>query len=239
MGKSFDRHGRRGEREDPHGISAHPPGSPRRLAAQLRAGIHPPDQEFDKHLPAELRAHSSIHWTPLAAASRAASWFEKVGVRTVVDIGSGVGKFCIAGALAGSCRYLGIEQRPYLVVAARRLANLFAVDHMVHFVEGRLGEIEVPAADAYYFYNPFGENLLDEDGRIDPEVELGVERRQQDLEHAEQLLQRATAGTYVLTYHGIGKEMPSDYQEVRFVRSSRGVLRLWRKGVPAPSDYRQ
>ena len=45
-----------------------------------------------------------------------------VDVQSVVDIGSGAGKFCVAAALGSGCRFTGLEQRPRLVAAARTLA---------------------------------------------------------------------------------------------------------------------
>lgn len=211
------------------------PGSPEHLALQLRAGIHPPDHVFDRHLPAELRAHSGVHWTPLAVAVRAARWLESAGVRSVVDVGSGAGKFCVAAALAGTMKYLGLEQRPRLVTAARRLATVFRVEDRVEFQCALLGRDSVPVADAYYFYNPLGENLLGEN-LIDTEVELSEERFYRDRELLEDLLVNAADGTYVVTFHGLGGLMPSSYSEIRAERRSRGVLRLWRKDEASLAD---
>src|SRR5688572_31833715 len=89
----------------------------RNVARALRAGRCPMDCAFDRFLPADLRRVSDEHWTPLVAALRAAQWLDEAGVRTVVDIGSGAGKFCVAAALAGHCRFKGLEHRRRLVRA--------------------------------------------------------------------------------------------------------------------------
>ena len=68
-----------------------------RLAAVMRTGSCPNDQSFDRFLPEPLRLVSPEYWTPLAVVKRAVDWLEDVGIRTVVDIGSGAGKFCAAG----------------------------------------------------------------------------------------------------------------------------------------------
>jgi hypothetical protein len=65
-----------------------------RLAAMMRTGSCPNDQSFDRFLPEPLRLVSPEYWTPLAVVKRAADWLEAVRIRTVVDIGSGAGKFC-------------------------------------------------------------------------------------------------------------------------------------------------
>src|SRR4051812_18571180 len=77
--------------------------NPAQVAEALGAGMRLTDASFDQFLFDPLRALSSQHWTPLAVAARAAEWFEQRNIRTVVDIGSGAGKFCVAAALAGHC----------------------------------------------------------------------------------------------------------------------------------------
>lgn len=175
---------------------------------------------------------SSQYWTPLLVAVQAARWFHEIGVRSVVDIGSGAGKFCVVAHLAGGLRCTGIERRHRLVDAARELALLFEAEDEVQFLHGELGETALPEADAYYMYNPFGENLFGPDERLDDDVELGHERYLRDLRAAELLLQRAPAGTHLLTYNGFGGEVPSSYRSVRVDRASGNALHLWRKVEP-------
>jgi predicted RNA methylase len=176
-----------------------------------------------------LRVVSGQYWTPLVVAARAAAWFEDVEVRTVVDIGSGAGKFCVAAALAGRCHFTGMEQRTRLVDASRTLSQLFGVEDQVCFVEGTLGESAVPEADAYYLYNPFGENLFASLDHLDEEVELGEARYDRDIAAVEELLRQARVGTCVLTYNGFGGQIPPTYRELRVDYELPSVLRLWRK----------
>lgn len=203
--------------------------SAEQIAAALRRRMCPKDRAFDYHLPAELRVVSGQFWTPLAVALRTAEWIDDLAVQSVVDIGSGAGKFCVAAGLAARCRFIGIEHRPRLVAAARSLARAFEVDHRVTFVEGALGEIQTPPADVYYLYNPFGENLYGLDGHLDQKVELSEERYYRDIAAVESLLQRAPVGTHVVTYNGFGGNLPEGYCEVRTDYSLPSVLRLSRK----------
>jgi len=203
-----------------------------RIAADLADGRLPRDATFDGHLPLEARALSSRHWTPLAVAMRAAEWFDEFRIRTVLDVGSGAGKFCVAAALAGHSHFSGLEQRGRLVTCARSLAFSFGVQQRVHFLHGALGGVRLPAVDAYYFYNPFEENLLAPASQIDGEVELSAERYARDLRAVRELLSAARAGSYVLTYNGLGGKLPASYQPVRIDRELPNVLRLWRKAVP-------
>jgi len=200
-----------------------------RVAELLRARRPLPDDHFDRFLPQQLRLASATYWTPLEVVARAAAWLDDAGIRSVVDIGSGAGKFCVAGALAGKCRFTGLEQRPRLVVAGRHLARQFGVQDRVQFVHGVFGEVPTPPAEAYYFFNSFGENLFEQDDRLDDEAELSGERYQRDIELAVAFLRSAPIGTYVLTYNGFGGRLPRDYEELRIDRQLPNTLRLSRK----------
>jgi SAM-dependent methyltransferase len=203
------------------------------VAAALRTGQCPADRAFDCFLPDELRTVSGQYWTPLAVAKRAADWFDDLQVRTVVDIGSGAGKFCVATALAGDCRFIGVEQRSRLVAAARTLARVFDVDERVRFVHGAVGEVVMPAADAYYLYNPFGVYFFGPPEHDDGDVAFTETRRSRDVAAVEDLLRGARLGTCVLTYNGFGGLMPAGYERIRVDLNMPGELCLWRR-EPAP-----
>jgi hypothetical protein len=218
------------------GIATQP--SPQEIAEALRARICPPEQAFDALLPSPLRALSRTYWTPLPAIVRAAEWFEEFGVRSVVDIGSGAGKFCVAAALASDCRYTGLEQRPGLLAAARELARLFGIEDRVDFVEGVFGRQPPPPADAYYLYNPFGESLITPEKRIPEPVQLGDARYLGEVAAMEDFLEAAPPGTYLLTYNGFGGHPPAGYRQLHSDRELPNPLRLWRKEVEPPQRRR-
>jgi SAM-dependent methyltransferase len=203
--------------------------SPQRIAQALREGTHFNDRAFDSHLPADLRAASRVYWTPLYVARRAADWLTPLGVQTIVDVGSGAGKFCVAAAIAGGFKLTGLEQRPRLVSAARNLAQVFGVESLVTFIEGAVGDAPMPSAHAYYFYNPFGENLFCAQDQLDSDVELGSARHHRDVSTIEAQLLDAPLGTYVLTYNGFGGLMPSCYREVHRDNRLPNTLQLSQK----------
>jgi SAM-dependent methyltransferase len=203
--------------------------SARWVAEAVRKGICPNERAFDQFLPRELRIVSGQHWTPLFVALRVAKWLDQVGAKTVVDIGSGAGKFCVATALATRCDFTGLEQRPRFVEAARALAQKFGVDDRVRFVERTLSQHAIPAADAYYLYNPFGENLFGPDEHLDAEVELSEDRYLRDVALAEAFFDQARVGTYVIKYNGFGGRMPSSYEEILVDRELPNLLRMWQK----------
>ena len=204
------------------------------VAEALRSGSCPADRFIDQFLPDDLRVVSGQYWTPLAVAKRAAEWLDDLGVRTVVDIGSGAGKFCVAASLVGHARYTGLEQRRSLVASARSLATVFDVRDRVSFVHGALGAMATPSADAYYLYNPFGQYFFRSHHDVDPGVEFNATRHAHDVAAVEQLLRRAPTGTYVLTYNGFGGRVPAGYRQIRIDRKLPSDLRLWRKESRPP-----
>ncbi|HET6335452.1 MAG TPA: methyltransferase domain-containing protein [Polyangiales bacterium] len=200
------------------------------LGDALRAGLGTEEDEaFDQFIPYQDQQVSTDYWTPLRVATRAAQWLNYFGARSVVDVGSGVGKFCVAAALGSTCQFTGIEHRPRLVEAARTLAQLFEVSDRVAFVESAVIDVGWPKADAYYLYNPFGENLASEKFQIDRDVELGLARYQREIAAAERYIEHAPRGTFVLTYNGFGGRVPDSYEEVAVDRDLPYELRMWRK----------
>ena len=209
--------------------------SPRKRAAQdlaeaMRAGSCPNDRSFDRFLPEPLRLVSPQYWSPLAVAKRAGEWFDDLGIRTMVDIGSGAGKFCVAGALFGTSRFIGLERHSLLVRSAGALADLFDLNDRVSFIAGTFGAVPTPVGDAYYFFNPFGEYWLGADYPREGDADLAATRYADDIAVAEDLLRSVPVGTWILTYNGFGGRMPASYELVRVDWKLCGVLRLWRKG---------
>jgi len=188
------------------------------------------DDEMDQLLPADVRRISRTYWTPVAVAVQIARWLDDARVRTVVDIGSGAGKFCAVAALASPrLRVTGVEQRAALVEVARAMVRELKLEARVSFEVGSIAS--VPAAEAYYLYNPFGENHYRPETRIDETVEHSGRRFIEDVTAAEQLLSAAPVGTYVLTYNGFGGQMPGTYLRVRQELDHPSVLEMWRKTV--------
>jgi SAM-dependent methyltransferase len=203
--------------------------SPGRIAEALRSGQCPPDRAFDSLLPPDLKAASGEYWTPLAVALQAAHWLEAHDVRRVVDIGAGPGKFCVAVALASRCELLGLEHRSRLVGVARALAQQFGLEERARFQLGSVHEAPLPAADAYYLYNPFGENLHGPGGYLAEDVELSCERYALDISKVQHTFRCAPRGTIVITYNGFGGCMPASYELLQLERGFPCVLQMWSK----------
>jgi hypothetical protein len=186
------------------------------------------DADFDAVYPLGARHVSSTFWTPVAVAIRAAELLVESSSSRILDIGSGVGKFCIVGASATGATFAGIEQRAHLVQIAEWAAKRLAVD-TAHFANGTFEAIDVRSFDGIYLFNPFEENRWRFHDQLDWTVELSERRFEEDVERAERLLDRARMGTRVVTYHGFGGEMPASYRHVHREPHRSGHLDLWVK----------
>lgn len=205
----------------------------RLVAAALRAGRPSANEAFDRFLPDELRRVSDRYWTPLSVVRRAAQWLRETQARSVVDIGSGAGKFCVAAALLTRCEVVGLERRAALAAAARDLAAVFDVDARVRIVTGELDPLTAPRADAYYFFNPFGEYRFDSAVFDEPGTAFTHEHHRRGVAAVTTLLSRAPAGTFVITYNGFGGTMPSSYEQIDIAQRLPGTLRLWKRRTTA------
>ncbi len=199
------------------------------IAHALRSGMEVTDDDLDVLLPLDWHHASARFWTPIAVARKAAWWMARARSRRVLDVGSGVGKLCVVGALSTDLTFHGIEQRSQLVDAARDLASMFAVGNRVKFTAGRLEEARFDEYDTLYFFNPFGENVADPQEWLDDTVELSQLRLGKDVWFIEQRLREAALGTRVVTYHGYGGPIPDCYHPTVCAPAGTGVLRLWTK----------
>nr|WP_068890265.1 hypothetical protein [Pedobacter panaciterrae] len=62
-----------------------------------------------------MKKLSPVHWSPLEVIKNAAAFLSDKPGSKIIDIGSGIGKSCIAAAQRyPDCDFYGIEQRRYL-----------------------------------------------------------------------------------------------------------------------------
>lgn len=205
------------------------------VSSALRNHLPLEDDLFDSLLPEPLGQRSSLYWTPLSVIEMASQWLTEAGARTVLDVGSGPGKFVVATALLSDLVVTGVEHRAALHAVAQGLAEILDVGDRVRLVHGPIDEVDMTQFGALYLFNPFGENLFTEEEQLDKTVDLSEARYQKDVALIESTLERAPTGTLFLTYHGFGGRIPGTYFPMRSDFAGSDVLRLWRKGSDEPS----
>jgi hypothetical protein len=190
------------------------------LAAQLQAGAPVSDARFDRIFGPELQRLAPLHFTPVAAAVRAAAWLTAGGAREVCDLGAGAGKFCLVGAATTPARFTGIELRPGLVEAARRAARRLGLGR-AQFVLGDLRTAPLQRYQAFHVFDPFAEVEAGPDEQLDPCVP--TLDRAGDVERLLSRLEATPPGTRLTMFCGLGGREPRGWRLVdRLVLDVRG-----------------
>ncbi|NUP06835.1 MAG: response regulator [Polyangiaceae bacterium] len=187
------------------------------------------DEEFDLVYNVPWRRVSARYWTPVDVACRAAQWLTEGGAKTVLDIGAGVGKFCIVGASTTPASFVGVEHRYGLVAAARAAAQTLKVTERTMFIHAEASLQLMRGYSALYVFNPFGENLYAQTAQLDNHVELGKKRFWRDVSLVEDTLRLMPVGGRLVTYHGYGGRIPDNMDLKREEPIGSDVLRLWVK----------
>src|SRR5690606_33132656 len=105
------------------------------------------DKEFDAVYPLKIRKLSSRHWTPVEMAKRAANFLVNNAETRVLDIGSGVCKFCLVSAAYTQVNFTGVEQRESLVRLSQKIAKRFRIER-INFVHANIKNINFKDFDS-------------------------------------------------------------------------------------------
>ena len=117
------------------------------------------DIQFHLLYPSSMQQLARRHWTPLNVTHQAVQFLvPRDGVR-VLDIGSGVGKFCLGAAYyKPDAFFYGIEQRKNLIGHAEAAKKILGLSN-VAFIQGNFTKLDLKQYDHFYFYNSFYENI--------------------------------------------------------------------------------
>jgi SAM-dependent methyltransferase len=184
------------------------------------------DAAFDSLYPERIQQLSREHWTPMGVAKKAARFLAAEPGKKILDIGSGVGKFCLIGAhYFPEASFHGIEQREELYQCALSARELTAAKN-ADFIHGNFTQIDLAEFDHFYFYNAFFENLASE-GHIDQQIEYSTILYQYYSRHLFKELDAKPSGTRVVTFHSLEDEVPPSYQLVDATVDF--LLKMWIK----------
>jgi len=195
---------------------------------RLKMGLPVSDVDFDKIFPAKYRPLSGTHWTPVRAAIIAARYAcVRPGAR-ILDIGSGIGKFCVVGALTTKgATFHGVEQRGTLVTTAKNVAKQYAVPGVSFFHKNAL-EIDWKKYNAVYLYNPFWENV-DRNARIDDSIPLDGALLVRYVKITRDKLSTLPSGSRAVIFNGYGGTIPHGFLLIHFERIRGLDLTVWEK----------
>ena len=180
---------------------------------------------FNNLLPDYLKFASRLYFTPIDVAQQAAIWLTENGEKKILDIGSGVGKFCVAAAINVDSHFYGVEYRKSLNQIGKMLVKHYNLTN-VTLLQANILDITFLDYDGFYIFNPFYENL-EKAKRLNDEVELKEHLYLDFLKHTEDQLNLAKPGTKLVTYHGNNFEVPNSYKKIN--EAFNGDLKLWAK----------
>lgn len=196
------------------------------IKAALGQHVRVADEQFDRLYPGLQRLRSRVHWTPVDVAMRVAELLASSPGGRVLDIGSGVGKACVIGALTTTAIWHGIERSAAMVRSAQSVARRLGVEERARFMVGDAVMLDLSMFGGFYLYNPFAEALFR--GTLDKHARREAFR--DEVEAIERKLRATAPGTRVVTYHGFGGDVPDTFElEVR-ERCGQDEVCLWIRG---------
>ena len=183
------------------------------------------DAEFDNLFPIYIQKLSGIHWTPLNVAAVVAKFLAPNAEARIIDIGAGVGKFCMAASMYSRGTYTGIEQRKNFVTIGNKVIKQLGLQN-VSLICGNFTDLDFRGYTGVYFYNSFHENLVFSDS-LDKKVELSTALFEEYTAHFMTQLEGMPTGTRLATFWLSITEVPACYklQESHF----NHLLKLWIK----------
>jgi len=183
------------------------------------------DKDFDAVYPLKIRKLSSRHWTPVEMAKRAVDFLVDDSETRVLDIGSGVGKFCLVAAAYSRGHFTGVEQRGSLVRLSQKIATRFHLER-VKFIHDNIKNINFENFNSFYFFNAFEENL-DHTDKIDDSSPIDVALYESYCRYLYEQFETAPSGTKVVTYCTSSYIIPENYLLVK--TGTKGKLKFWKK----------
>ena len=186
------------------------------------------DEQFDACLNSFTKRHSATHYTPCEVALHATQFLcaEAGEGHRILDVGAGVGKFCLIGAaLMEDVHFFGIEQRRSLCTVADELVDQSGLNN-VSLLCGNAMILNFSDYTGFYLYNPFYEHL-EPFSAIDESIDLDADYYEIYCGYVRKQLQTLPKGTRVVTYFGGGEEIPMNYDLVK--QAFNNDLECWQK----------
>ena len=184
------------------------------------------EQSFCQLYPLSIQQLDKLHWSPLNVIYKAVQFLANREDAKILDIGSGAGKFCLAGAYyKPSAAFYGVEQRQYLIGHAES-ANAKLGRMKVKFLHKNFTQLNLKEFNGFYFYNSFFESIPGTD-KIDDSIAYSPELYHYYSRYLYRELDEMPAGTRVASYCSWDDEIPPGYQLVETDMDQ--LLKFWEK----------
>jgi len=199
------------------------------IAEYIRLNIPVKDEEFDMIYPDGMRKLSRRHFTEVDVAIQAAQLLVTKPKQKILDIGSGLGKFCFVAGSSTEASYIGVDYRKHFVELCRQLA----VKHRfrnVSFIHDDVINVDFTQYDAFYFFNSFLEHW-DRSAELDDTIDLDYDNYIRYSGFLKDQFEKLPETTRIVTYHAEVNQIPASYRLVSI--HFGGLLKCWEK-MPKP-----
>ena len=183
------------------------------------------DLNFDKIYPKAYQEHSARHFTPVKIAIKAAKLLVDKEDDKILDIGSGVGKFCCIGASTTSAHFYGVEKRKNLINLSNKIKRNYKLKN-AHFIHKDFTQLDFKKFNGIYFFNSFHENF-DETCVLDDTSKVSLKLYHKYHQNLILKLNECCKGTKLVTFHTLKNKIPSTYQFIDM--NETGLLKLYIK----------
>lgn len=193
------------------------------IAEYLRLNMPVKDKDFDMIYPLAIRKMSNRHFTEVAVAIQAAQLLVTKPKQKILDIGSGVGKFCFVAGSYTEADYTGVDYRKHFV----ELCTNIKIKHRfknVNFIHNDIMNIDFTKFDSFYFFNSFQEHT-DATAKLDDTIEVNQEKYKKYFLFLKEQFENMPEGTRIVTYHVHHFQIPDSYRLVSM--HFDGLLNCW------------
>lgn len=170
------------------------------------------DDDFDMIFPEDVREYSNRHYTSVFLAQKAAEFLVQDKNDTILDIGSGTGKFCLVGALTTHGHFTGVEYRKYQSDIARNVAQNYSISN-VEFIHANILDVPFDEFTGFYMFNPFLEQI-DRTAKMDGLIKDDIENYTLFNEYVQSELMKKEIGTRLVSYYVPIIQIPDCFQQV-------------------------
>jgi 16S rRNA A1518/A1519 N6-dimethyltransferase RsmA/KsgA/DIM1 with predicted DNA glycosylase/AP lyase activity len=158
----------------------------------------------------KIKLANKNHFTPIEVIKKANTFLSQETNTKILDIGSGIGKFCLTAAyLNPSNEYYGIEQREDLHSEAELGKQKLNIVN-AHFMHGNIDQLKFKQYNHFYFFNSFHEQL-DEADKLDQSISHDANLYYYYNRYFHKQLSNMPSGTKLACFFTLDDEVPSDY----------------------------
>lgn len=187
------------------------------------------DALWDSCLSQKFQILSAYQWTPISVIERTWKYLSLDRVTSLVDLGSGVGKFCIHLSLLSnhSIDILGLEDREELVDVSESLKKHWDVSKVQFRKENFLKQFP-EGHSHYYCFNPLYETMKGSHS-IDLQKQKSANQFLKDLQTLKQNLLLLKPKTKLITFHGFGGNSLTGFRIVLKEEIAGGEYLIWER----------